>query len=409
MTRLHWVMCVVLSGMAAGAAEEPLSDSPSQTSEEAWPMARGCLDGSGRSSTILRLPLIEAWRRSFDETAFEATPVIADGTCFLGDLDGGFHAISLESGETVWSSRRDGQKGLAGFPASAAIANGADGVPIVVAGDADGLIRAFDRRTGAIIWTHEREGEISGGPTVFGTETGDRLLIGSQDATLVRLDARTGRPDWEIKLADQIRSSPTVAAGRALIAGCDGRLHVIDVASGRELAAVPIDGPTGTTPAAVGPLACFGSEGGIFWGIDATAGDVRWKSTATPGGPSYRSSAAIGGTEGRWLAIVGSRGRAVEAFLIADGSLSWRIPMRGRVDGSPVIVRVVRDGIDKEPIEAAVVADAAGIVRILRCADGEVLWEWDAGGGFTASAAIAGGRVLLPADDGNVWCFRSSP
>jgi outer membrane protein assembly factor BamB len=369
-------------------------------------MARGTLSGSGRSAETLRLPLAEDWQRSFDGTAFEATPVIADGICFVGDLDGGFHALRLDTGETAWSFRDDSPSG-AGFAAAAAIAGGGEVPPLVVAGDANGLVRAFDRRSGEILWTHVREGEISGGLTITRSTEGERVLVGCQDASLACLDAVTGRLVWEVSIADQIRSSPTVADGRVLLAGCDGRLHVVDVETGRETAAVAIDGPTGTTPAAVGALAYFGSEGGIFWAIDATAAAVRWQSAASPGSAAYRSSAAIGGEPGRWLAIVGSRGRAVEAFAIADGSRAWRVPMRGRVDASPAIVRIPA-GADGTAIEAAVVADAAGVVRLLRCRDGESLWEFDAGGGFTSSPAVATGRIILPSEDGTIWCFRGA-
>jgi outer membrane protein assembly factor BamB len=397
--------------LGAGAPPEAVqpANTPTEAPAAAWPMARGSLTGTGRSAGSLRLPLVESWKRSFD-TGFEATPVIADGVCFIGDLDGGFHALRLDSGETVWSIAGD-SRSVAGFPAAAAIAGGGEAIPVVVAGDGDGTIRALDRRTGGVVWTHSRGGEISGGPTVMPSPAGDRILVGSQDATLVCLDAATGRTIWEVSIADQIRSSPTVAAGRALIAGCDGRLHVIDAETGRETAAVAIDGPTGTTPAALGSLACFGSEGGIFWGIDVGAGSVRWQSTRAAGGPSYRSSAAIGsaaaieGNAGGWLAIVGTRGRAVEAFSIADGSLAWRAPMRGRVDGSPAVVRVGANGNTAALPEAAIVADAAGVVRLLGCSGGEVLWEFDAGGGFTASAAVADGRIVLPGEDGSVWCF----
>ena len=59
------------------------------------------------------------------------------------------------------------------------------------------------------------------------------------------------------------------------------------------------------------------------------------------------------------------------------------------------------------PLPAAVVADAAGKVAIIDAATGETLWEFDAGGGFSAGAAVAAGRVVLASDDGILWCFRS--
>ena len=98
-------------------------------------------------------------------------------------------------------------------------------------------------------------------------------------------------------------------------------------------AAVPIDGPTGTTPAVAGDCVFFGTEGGIFFGIDVVKGETVWRQPAKVAGQSYRSSAAI--ADG--LAIVGFRGKAIEAFATADGSRAWRHPLRGRVEASPVV------------------------------------------------------------------------
>ena len=100
------------------------------------------------------------------------------------------------------------------------------------------------------------------------------------------------------------------------------------------------------------------------------------------------------------VAIVGTRGRAVEAFAIADGARRWRQGTRGRVDASPVVVH-----LDDSGATGAIVADSAGKIALLRTTDGEKLWEFDAGGGFTASPAVADGSLVIPSVDGTVWCF----
>ena len=261
-------------------------------------------------------------------------------------------------------------------------------------------------------WRYETGAEISGGPTIVAAAGGDgpalRVLVGSQDASLSALDLATGAVVWKHSIADQIRCSPTVARSpdgdRVFLAGCDGRLHVIDAATGTEQAAVPIDGPTGTTPAAAGHRVLFGTEGGVFFGIDFVAGTVAWRTPGAANGQSYRSSAAIADGPAGPLAIVGSRGKAIEAFTVADGGRAWRRPLRGRVDGAPVVVSVM--GPAAGPTRPGViVADAAGKVAALDAADGAIAWEFDAGGGFSAGAAVASGRVVLAADDGVVWCF----
>jgi outer membrane protein assembly factor BamB len=369
------------------AAEVP------EAAAEAWPMFRGCAACSGRSAATLSLPLEERWHRTFEKTAFEATPVIVDGTIYVGDLDGTFHALALETGETRWTFKSE-----AGFPASAA-ASTDPALPLVVVGDSDGVVRALDAASGAQRWEYKTDGEISGGPTLVHDASGGRVFVGSQDASLSCLDLATGRLIWKHTIADQIRCSPTVADGNVFLAGCDGKLHVIDTATGTERTAVPIGGPTGTTPAAHESRVYFGTEGGGFFAIDVAAAKVDWQFTPAVNAQAYRSSAAI--ADG--LAIVGSRGRAVEAFAFADGKRAWRQPMRGRVDGSPVVAHLAGgEGL------VAVVGDAAGRLAALDAATGKPAWEFDAGGGFVASPAIAAGNVVMASEDGTIWCFRSA-
>lgn len=395
MTAVGAALLAVAFAVVACAAD------PNHAPADAWPMARGCLGGTGRSAAEFALPLAEAWHREFDGTAFGAVPVIADGVLYLGDLDGTFRAVSLADGADRWSfAAKD-----AGFTSAAAIGTAGE-ARLVVVGDDGGLVRAFDASTGDLRWTYETQGEISGGPTILETSNGPRVLIGSQDASLSCLVLADGTLLWKHAIADQIRCSPTVArtsAGdRVLLAGCDGKLHVLDAATGEEQAAVPIDGPTGTTPAVLGDRAFFGTEGGVFFGIDVAAGKEVWRAAATASGQSYRSSAAIADE----LAIVGFRGKAVEAFATADGSRAWRRPMRGRVEASPAVV--VATGPSGESARSvAIVADAAGRIVALDAASGEPAWEFDAGGGFGAGAAVAEGRVVLASDDGILWCFRS--
>ena len=389
------IVFVVLSVAIIWMPFSLVADEPAAPAA-AWPMARGCPEATGRSATTLRLPLAETWHRGFEKTAFGAVPAIADGTIYLGDLDGTFYALDLATGATEWTFKAE----AAGFPSAAAVSL-APAQPLVVVGDDTGVVRAFDRDKGGLIWEYETEGEISGGPTILADASGGRVLVGSQDASLSCLNLADGRLLWKHAIADQIRCSPTVARSadgdRVFLAGCDGKLHVIDASQGEEKAAVPIDGPTGTTPAVNGDRVFFGTEGGGFFAIDFLEADVAWRARAATNGQSYRSSAAIAGD----LVIVGSRGKAVEAFSCADGSRKWRHPMRGKVDASPIVA----SGEDGVPL--AIVADSAGKIVALDAATGETAWEFDAGGGFSAGAAAAAGHVVIASDDGTVWCFAS--
>lgn len=380
----------VFAALAATAGAAEIDAAPA----DAWPMARGSAAATGRSAVVLDLPLAEHWRRSFDKTSFGAVPVIAAGTIYIGDLDGTFHALDLETGTSRWSFKTE----AAGFPSAAAVSLDA-ALPLVVVGDDTGVVRAFDRTAGDVVWEYETDGEISGGPTILVKDDAApaRVLVGSQDASLACLGLADGKVLWKHVIADQIRCSPSVAEGRVFIAGCDGNLHAIDVVTGAETSAVRIDGPTGTTPAAAGGRVFFGTEGGTFFGIDVHPAAVAWKVAPAANAQAYRSSAAVAAG----VAIVGVRGRAVEAFGLDEGGRRWRHAMRGRVDASPVVC-----GVAASTRLVAVVADSAGRIAALDVATGDVAWEFDAGGGFSAGAACAAGRVVLASEDGSVWCFR---
>ena len=52
-----------------------------------------------------------------------------------------------------------------------------------------------------------------------------------------------------------------------------------------------------------------------------------------------------------------------------------------------------------------VAATAAGKMYLLDAATGEVKWEYDAGGSFTASPAVVDGKIILGNADGTLYCF----
>ena len=76
--------------------------------------------------------------------------------------------------------------------------------------------------------------------------------------------------------------------------------------------------------------------------------------------------------------------------------------MRGKVDASPILTAT------EGGREVAIVADSAGKIAALDVTTGETVWEFDAGGGFSAGAAAAAGHVVIASDDGTVWCFSST-
>ena len=68
-----------------------------------------------------------------------------------------------------------------------------------------------------------------------------------------------------------------------------------------------------------------------------------------------------------------------------------------------------------EPLTALFLLHAGTAKTVLGSADGRVyglnietgkeVWQYEAGGGFTGSPAVAQGRLIIASDDGVVYCF----
>ena len=67
-----------------------------------------------------------------------------------------------------------------------------------------------------------------------------------------------------------------------------------------------------------------------------------------------------------------------------------------RIDSSPVIAG-----------NRVYFGSEAGRVHALDVASGKEVWQYETGGGFASSPAIAEGKLVIASDDGVVYCFGS--
>jgi outer membrane protein assembly factor BamB len=204
------------------------------------------------------------------------------------------------------------------------------------------------------------------------------------------LNAETGELVWKYTIEDQIRCMPSLIENRAFVAGCDSRLHVIDVDKGKSAGDVEIDGPTGVTPAADGDFVYFGTESGTFYAINWRTAEVAWRFQDDSSSLAFRSSAAVSGK----YVVVGGRSKRVYALDAETGDTRWEFVTRRNVDSSPVIAG-----------QRVYVGSADGRLYCLELETGKKVWEYETGGRLSAAPAIAAGRLIIASDDGVVYCF----
>ena len=114
-----------------------------------------------------------------------------------------------------------------------------------------GQIFALDARTGLQIWKYERRprkvNPYGSNPFNRGVAVlGNRVFLGTLDAALVALDARSGRPLWETQVADTMRgysltSAPLAIKDKVIVGvaggefGIRGFVDAYDAATGKRL------------------------------------------------------------------------------------------------------------------------------------------------------------------------------
>jgi len=363
-------------GTPDSASSDP--QSPPKATADAWPLFRGDPQATGVSPGTLPEQLKTLWTYSGQKDGFEATAAIADGAVYIGSTGGKLYAFALADGKKLWDFNTP-----LGFTASASVRN-----KRVYVGDTDGVFYSIDATTGQVKWRYQTDAEINSGANFFQ----ENVLVGSQDGKLYCLKADTGALVWKFESRDQIRCFPTIMGERGFVAGCDARLHVIDLKQGKEIGDVPLESPTGSTPAVMDDKVFVGTEGNVFYAIVPQQSKVLWSYTNAERPMPFRSSAAVTPQ----AVIVGSRDKVVYALEPKTGKVLWTFSTRQRVDGSPVVVG-----------QRVYIGSADGRLYGLDLKTGRQQWQFEAGGSIVASPAVAQGRLVIGTEEGDLYCLGS--
>ena len=346
---------------------------------EDWPLARGNLHSTGVAASQLPSEPEIIWTFDSSGSPFEATVVVERGKIYVGDGDGTFYAIDLATGKELWSKKFN----EAMFTSAAAVA----GERLWV-GDLAGKLRCLRTADGSLVWEQQLDAEMMAGPMLYE----EQLLTTTEGGTFTSFEAATGKVNWQQKIDAPLRCMATVVDGKAMIAGCDSKLHVYNLADGKEVGSIAIDGPTGSTPAARDGKIYFGTEEGTFYAIDTTTDPmtVVWTFSDPRRRQGIRTAAAVN----EKLAVYGSQGKAAYGVNLKTGEKVWDFPTRTRVESSPLVAGNV-----------AIVATQRGKLSLVDLQSGEATWEYDAGGGFLASPVVVDGKLLIGNTDGTLTCF----
>ena len=338
-----------------------------------WLLFRGSPEQAGVASTSVPGKLDVLWTFKAED-GFESAVAVAGGLVYAASLDEHLYAINLENGKQKWK-----YKAGAPFKAAPAVRAG-----LVHVGDLDGLLHCVDGARGTKKWTFEAGAE-AGGANFQGTE----VLFSSHDENLYCLSG-AGKKRWQFRTEGQIYGSVAVAEGKTFLVGCDSRLHVIDIARGKEDRAVELGGQTAATAAVRGNMLYVGTMRNQVKAIDWKKGEVVW--TYTPGrkAQAFYSSAAVNDK----YVVLGNRDNRVYCIDRKKGELVWAFPTENKVDSSPVIAgsRVVVGSMD-------------GKLYVLDLASGKQVTKVTLDSPISAAPAVVNGKVLIGTQKGTLYCL----
>ena len=183
---------------------------------------------------------------------------------------------------------------------------------------------------------------------------------------------------WTYDAGKPISSSAAIAKGVVYVGGGDGDLHAIDLASGKPRWKYTTGNVIGESSPAVGEDTVYvGDLGGILHAVGLTDGKRRW--TFQTDGEIKASPVIAGGT-----VLVGSYDTHLYAVNARTGRLRWKVPTAGMVHATAA----VQEGL-------TFVTGCDMLFRAIRIADGEEMFQVEAGAYTSASPVLDGDRAYF--------------
>jgi len=343
-----------------------------------WTLYRGNASAAGLVTDEVKIAdkLKIVWEHRLEKGIFEASPIVAGNSIFVGTSGEGMLAFDMQTQKPKWT-----YKIAEDIIAPAAYFEG-----LVFVGDISGVLHALDAESGDKKWTFNAKGTIDNSPNID-VQT-KRVIVGSQYGTLFALEAATGKLVWGYETDDQIRCFPSISDRHCFVAGCDAHLHVINLDTGTGLHRIPLDSPTGSTPLLSGDFAFVGTEGNEFLAIDWKKEKIVWRHEMKQ---AVRSPAAY--REG--TLIFGGMDRVVYALDAKTGEERWKFNTKGRIEGGAVIVggKVYVPSMDSS-------------LYVLDFQSGKQIESIELTGKLSVSPTVVADRLVIVTDEGVLTCLQ---
>ncbi len=315
------------------------------------------------------------WRRRF-LNSIPGSPVIRDEIIYVGLDDGAVVALSLASGDELWTAPVGG----AVYAAPLLVGD------TLYTGTLTGSLHALDTATGRLRWTLNTGGEIHGSPNFFAGRADKFVLVGNYDNRLLAVTAATGEVAWEHRTGHHINGTPAIAGEEVVVGSCDHRVHILDATNGREERRVDAEGYVAGSVVAVNDWVFAATWGGEVLKIDTNTGDIAWRFMID--GEGFQAPLAVAPR----TVVGGTLDGVVIALDSETGIERWRRRTKGPITAGCIVGP-----------ERVLVPSEDGQLYILDLDSGAIIWREDFGAALLSTPAPAGSRLAVSTEDGSVY------
>jgi len=286
----------------------------------------------------------------------------------------------------------------------------------------DNNLYALNAADGQFQWKYAADGGIVSRPALFD----NNIYFGSEDKRLHVVSTRTGKVVWTYYTEGKIRSSPRIAEGHIFFGSDDNDLHAVNVSSGRAVWKFTTDAPVHSTPLVVNELVYVGCENGSFYGIDFR-GTLKWRFQAKRGitsSPAAKGQAIFfASLDSTLYSLDMENGWAIWKFRLGKGSVSspavtdeyvfvgasdgfiycvdahnakeiWRFKTDNQVSSSPTIYK-----------DSLYCGSVDGNIYCLEYRTGRLRWKFETQGAITGSPLVFDDIVYIGSADHNVYAL----
>lgn len=312
---------------------------------------------------------------------------------FAANYDGTVSAVSLKTGEILWSNKLN-----AHLTSGIDVCSGR-----LFVGTEDGNLMALKADTGDVVWTAPVASEILATPTT----TGDMVIVKSLGGTLTALAQSDGRELWRFTQAEpdlilHAASQPVVAGGIVVAGFSDGKVAALKASNGRALWTKTIVEPQGSTdiermvdidvtPIVVQGVVYIATYQGSIAALDLKTGRLIWR---------HRISAYSGVTADYQHLYITDDKSYLWCFDEDSGAVIWRqTQLSGRMLTGPALLG-----------DYIVVADGYGYVHWLAKSNGRFVARVPVVGesGTFVSPLVLNNTVYVYTQNGTLFAFRAS-